>query len=93
MEDSFINQPMLTCIGNKRKLVGNIQQVVSDLNKSNSKLKIFDGFTGSNVVARSLIHHCKDIYVNDMEPYSYIMAKCIFEKPTKEQISKIKTPY
>lgn len=91
MEDSFINQPMLTCIGNKRKLVGNIQQVVSDLNKSNSKIKIFDGFAGSNVVARSLIHHCKDIYVNDMEPYSYIMAKCIFEKPTKEQISKIKT--
>ena len=98
MDTSFVNQCMLTCIGNKRKLVKEINKIVArdivpKMNKP--KLDIFDGFAGSSVVSRSLIHYADNLYVNDMEPYSYIMAKTFFEKPNESQkqlvIKHIKT--
>ena len=56
VNEAFTDQTMLTCIGNKRKLVDDIIDFVeknwNNLNKE--KLNVFDGFTGSTVVARAL---------------------------------------
>jgi len=89
---AFTNQTMLTCIGNKRKLVDDIIDFVEKIRKSlnKDKLNIFDGFTGSTVVARALSSIVSKLYVNDIELYSYLMSKCYLEKPSDENQELIK---
>jgi adenine-specific DNA-methyltransferase len=91
---SYVTQPMLTCIGNKRKLVSNIytvaQEVAATLGKD--RLVIVDGFAGSTVVSRQLRSLASTLYVNDAEMYSYLMAKCYLEPPaTPEDADRVRT--
>ena len=85
--NSFVYQTMLTCIGNKRKLVLNIRDIFDDIRKllSKDKLNILDGFAGSSVVSRELSYIANNLYINDMELYSYLMAYCYLVTPTKYQ--------
>ena len=89
--DDFVYQTMLTCIGNKRKLVKNIRNIVEEvkllLNKT--KLNIVDGFAGSSVVSRELSYIADNIYTNDLEYYSYLMGYCYLVKPNVEQKERI----
>jgi adenine-specific DNA-methyltransferase len=87
--DQFVHQTMLTCIGNKRKLIKEIKKIILELEEK-PKLKIVDGFSGSSVVSRELSNICDTLYVNDMEKYAYLMAKCFLVKPTPEQQRRIK---
>ena len=85
--DSYVYQTMLTCIGNKRKLVKNIRSVMEELmvllNKD--KLNIVDGFAGSSVVSRELTYIADTLYTNDMELYAYLMAYCYLVQPTEKE--------
>ena len=93
MDEDYTFQTMITCIGNKRKLVYNIYDIVDELRITLNKeeLCIFDGFSGSGVVAKSLHTLCDTIITNDMEQYSYLICKCFLETPSKSQINVIKT--
>jgi adenine-specific DNA-methyltransferase len=88
---NFVNQTMLTCIGNKRKLVSNISNIVIELTNtlSKNKLNILDGFSGSSVVSRELSYFADNLYTNDLELYSYLMAKCYLETPSTHKQTKI----
>lgn len=92
-DDPFVFQTMLTCIGNKRKLVKHIVKIADELQKKigKPKLHIMDGFTGSGVVARSLLHLCDVISTNDLELYSQIISQCFLIKPTEANIICIAT--
>jgi hypothetical protein len=83
---NFVFQTMLTCIGNKRKLVSNIGSIVDEvrtiLNKD--KLNIVDGFAGSSVVSRELSYVSDNLYSNDMEYYSYLMSQCYLVNPSDD---------
>lgn len=91
MNDKFVYQTMLTCIGNKRKLALNIYNIVDEIRLSlnKDKINIVDGFAGSNVISRVLSNLSDNLYVNDLELYSYLMAKCFLERPSEEQIVRI----
>ena len=83
----FINQPLLTYIGNKRKLLEPIATVVTEVAQKlrKERLIIVDACAGSGVVARRLLPLAEKLYLNDLEYYSYLMARCFFEPPTTEQ--------
>jgi len=90
--NKFVYQTMLTCIGNKRKLVSNIRSIIDDIRilLSKDKLNIVDGFAGSSVVSRELTYVSENLYTNDMELYSYLMAYCYLVNPSdiqKERVS------
>lgn len=91
-KDPFVYQTMLTCIGNKRKLVNNIHVIIEEIASILGKphLNIVDGFAGSSVVSRDLIYFANNLYSNDLELYSYLMAKCFLIRPTLSQQSRIK---
>ena len=91
-KDPFVNQTMLTCIGNKRKLVKNIHNIIEEIASilGKSHLNIVDGFAGSAVVSRDLIYFADHLYSNDLELYSYMMSKCYLVTPTLSQQSRIK---
>ena len=85
-KDPFVYQTMLTCIGNKRKLVNNINDIMIEVSNklSKPKINIVDGFAGSSVVSRQLSYISNVIYTNDLEYYSYLMSKCYLLTPTIE---------
>ncbi len=88
----YTYQKMLTCIGNKRSLIKNIEEIVENdimkaLNKD--KLNILDGFSGSSVVSRSLSKFSNRLYTNDLEKYSSTMTYCFLKKPSDEDKKKI----
>ena len=87
----FVSQTMLTCIGNKRKLIPSIRGIMEEVKGllSKEKLNIVDGFAGSSVVSRELTFIADNLYSNDLELYSYLMAKCYLVQPTQEQIIRV----
>jgi adenine-specific DNA-methyltransferase len=89
---SYINQTMLTCIGNKRRLVHHISRIMEDVKRilGKRKLTTVDGFSGSAVVGRALSYSSEMIYSNDMEYYAYLISKCSLETPTSEQQERVR---
>jgi adenine-specific DNA-methyltransferase len=83
-ESEFVLQPMITYIGNKRKLVPWIMEIVEKI-ASNKKLNVLDGFAGSGVVSRALMPFCSQLHSNDLEYYSYILLRCFLETPSLAQ--------
>ena len=91
MKEEYILQNMMTCIGNKRKLLNYIENIIEEikilLNKD--KLVIMDAFIGSSVVSRMLSYHSSKLITNDLEKYSYIMGLCYLKTPNKKDGDKI----
>jgi adenine-specific DNA-methyltransferase len=89
--DEYVYQTMLTCIGNKRKLVKHIYEAAKDVckNLKKDKLKIMDGFAGSCVVSRQLSYLASEIWTNDLEKYSYLMARCNLITPSSADQERI----
>ena len=85
IEIDFVLQPMITYIGNKRKLVPWIMEVVEEIHTQFGELTILDGFAGSGVVSRALMSFSSTLHTNDMELYSYILLRCFLETPTQAQ--------
>jgi adenine-specific DNA-methyltransferase len=90
IESDFVYQPMITYIGNKRKLVSWIMEVIEEIRAEFDRpLHILDGFAGSGVVSRALMPFCSQLHTNDMEYYSFILLRCFLETPTLEQRERI----
>ena len=90
LESDFVLQPMITYIGNKRKLVPWIMDIIKGCGTTH---RILDGFAGSGVVSRALMSVCSELHSNDMEYYSYILLRCSLETPTLEQKERIDTHF
>ncbi len=75
---AFLSEQIITYIGNKRLLLGQIekevQKIADELGKS--KLVSLDLFSGSGIVARMLKGHSSQLIVNDLENYSKIINSC-----------------
>jgi adenine-specific DNA-methyltransferase len=76
--DDFINQPMITYIGNKRKLVKVIEEVITKLKPRTCA----DAFSGSGVVSRMLLTKCEKLHVNDLEKYCEVLSDCFLKTPS-----------
>ena len=91
-DETFIYQKMISYLGNKRKLIPEIEEIIQEVcQKLNKKqLILFDGFAGSSVVSRLFTKYASNLYSNDMEPYSYIMNQCFLQKPKDDQKRLVK---
>ena len=89
--DNYVHQPMITYIGNKRKIIPHICNIIKNISKDlqKDKLNIVDGFCGSTVVARSFVTYADNLYVNDLELYSYLMAQCFLIEPSCDDKRRI----
>jgi len=78
-------------MGNKRKLISHIENVIDDIQKELGKttLTIGDGFSGSGIVSRMLKTKSKELYVNDIAGYSKTLNECYLSSPTDQTIEKI----
>lgn len=76
--NDYLTTQLITYIGNKRILIGQIQKEVESICQKLGKRKLVcaDLFSGSGVVARMLKQYSSTIIVNDLENYSKILASC-----------------
>ncbi|MDI6756548.1 MAG: DNA adenine methylase [Endomicrobiia bacterium] len=76
--NDYLSEQLITYIGGKRSLLEFIGDGLAPVKKklNKSKLKIFDVFSGSGIVARYMKRHAELLIVNDMEKYSEVVNKC-----------------
>ena len=75
--DDYLKNQIITYLGNKRKLIYNIEDIVKNIyNQKKRKLIIGDGFSGSGIVSRMLKRYSKELHVNDISDYSKILNQC-----------------
>ncbi|MGI6257082.1 MAG: DNA adenine methylase [Anaerovoracaceae bacterium] len=74
----FLKDQIITYIGNKRLLLGEIQALLHYIKEKEGKEEFFCGdlFAGSGIVARLLKGHASWLVVNDLEHYSRVINSC-----------------
>ncbi len=91
----YLKNQILTYIGNKRALLGLIEQGVSyakdALNKD--KFSVGDLFAGSGIVSRYLKQHANYIVANDLELYSKIVNDCYLYNADEEFKEHLKASF
>ena len=77
-DPNYLSNQLITYIGNKRALLGQIGQAVMHVKKRTGKehLRVFDAFSGSGAVSRFLKAHASFIVSNDFEDYAAVIARC-----------------
>ncbi len=74
----FLATQLITYIGNKRKIIGEIEKEIELISEKSGKEKLVctDLFSGSGIVARMLKRHSSKLIVNDLENYSSVINSC-----------------
>lgn len=77
-DPDYLTSQIITYIGNKRQLVGDIGSEVMKIRKKlgGRRLRTADLFSGSGIVARMLKRHSGTLIVNDLEEYSSVLNSC-----------------
>jgi len=77
-KNEYLTQQLITYIGNKRALLGFIGEGIKKVQKKihKKKLRMFDVFSGSGIVARYFKQFSELLIVNDLEKYSTIINEC-----------------
>ena len=75
---AFLTTQLITYLGNKRSLIGYIENEVKQITEllHKDKLVCADLFSGSGVVARLLKGYSSKLFVNDLENYSAVINSC-----------------
>lgn len=74
----FLSTQIITYLGNKRSLIGNIEKEVEEIASKlgKSRMVCADLFSGSGIVSRMLKKHSSKLLVNDLENYSALINSC-----------------
>jgi len=94
-KNEYLTQQLITYIGNKRSLLGfidnGIRKVQNKLHKN--KLKMFDVFSGSGIVARYFKQFSDLLITNDLENYSYVINQCYLSNEDELNILSLREYY
>jgi adenine-specific DNA-methyltransferase len=90
--DKYYTQQIITYMGNKRKVIPHIEQIINIIkaNLGKDKLTIGDGFSGSGVVSRLFKNRATELYVNDIAGYSKTINECYLATPNNTTLVAIK---
>ena len=91
----YLQNQLITYIGNKRALLDFIGTGVNEVQKrlSKSKLTCLDVFAGSGIVSRYLKQFASAITVNDLENYSCIINRCYLTNKTQINIADLQSQH
>ncbi len=77
-DPEYLTRQLITYLGNKRSLLGPIGQAVEQVKRrlGKSRLRVFDAFSGSGVVARFFKAQASLVVSNDIEDYAAVIGRC-----------------
>jgi len=91
MNDDYLKKQIITYMGNKRKFVTMIGEIVDNVKKElNKDLVLADGFSGSGIIARLFKTKASSLHVNDIAGYSETLNRCYLSTPSNKKLDKIK---
>ena len=82
----YVHQPMITYLGNKRKLIKDIEDVIKKVQPKS----VVDAFSGSGVVSRMLLTYSDTLHVNDLETYCEVLSNCFLKTPLPKDQREIR---
>lgn len=90
-DPEYLSRQLITYIGNKRALLGQIGSAVERVKRrlGKSRLRIFDPFSGSGVVSRFLKAHASYLVSNDIEDYAAVTARCYLRNRSTVDLAAI----
>lgn len=90
-ENTFLKTQIITYMGNKRKLLPDIERIICDIKDElgYDDLKCADAFSGSGIVSRLLKLHSKTLYVNDIAGYSKTLNTCFLSTLNSRQVEEL----
>jgi adenine-specific DNA-methyltransferase len=90
-DPNYLSEQLITYIGNKRALLGQIGKAVMHVKQRTGKeyLRVFDAFSGSGVVSRFLKAHASFIVSNDFEDYAAVIARCYLRNRSSVDFSAL----
>ncbi|MDR2897818.1 MAG: DNA adenine methylase [Spirochaetaceae bacterium] len=93
MNSAYLSSQLITCIGNKRKLLPLIGEAVELVRTrlGKEKLAICDLFSGSGIVARALKQYASLLIANDLEEYSQVINTCYLSNRSEIDTEQLKT--
>ena len=91
----YLTQQLITYLGNKRSLLGFIGRGINKVQKRlhKEKIKMFDVFSGSGVVARFFKQFSELLIVNDLENFSKVINECYLSNESDLDIAELKKYY
>ena len=73
---AYLDEQLITYLGNKRSLLPMIEQGLSEIEKNEKINSIIDLFSGSGVVSRLFKSKGYEVISNDLESYAKIISEC-----------------
>ena len=87
----YLSRQLITYIGNKRGLLGQIGAAVEYAKRrlGKPKLRTLDAFSGSGVVSRCLKAHSSLLVSNDFEDYAAVIGRCFLSNRSEVDIAAL----
>lgn len=85
---SYLNEQLITYLGNKRSLLSMIEQGLYEIEKEQPINSIIDLFSGSGVVSRLFKSRGYEVIANDQEDYAKVISECYLSNPEEFDINK-----
>lgn len=85
---AYLDEQLLTYLGNKRSLLPMIEQGLSEIEKDIQIHSIIDMFSGSGVVSRLFKSKGYEVIANDQEGYAKIVSECYLSNPEEFDLNK-----
>jgi adenine-specific DNA-methyltransferase len=91
----YLTKQLITYIGNKRALLDFIGNGIKIVQKrlQKDKLKMFDVFSGSGIVARYFKQYSELLIVNDLEKYSAVINECYLSNESELNLFALQKYY
>lgn len=88
---AFLSEQLITCIGNKRALLGPIEAALERVSRrlGGRKLRMLDAFAGSGVVSRLFKSWASYLASNDIEDYAAAIARCFLQNASAVDANRI----
>lgn len=90
-DPAYLSRQLITCIGNKRALLGPIGAAVEHVRQrlGGRRLRVFDAFSGSGVVSRYLKAHADYLVSNDLEGYAAVTGRCYLRNRSGRELRTV----
>ena len=94
-KEEYLTRQIITYIGNKRALLDFIAVGIREVQKKlgKEKLRIFDIFSGSGIVARFFKQYSDLLIVNDLEKYSKTINECYLSNESELDLLLLRKYY
>jgi adenine-specific DNA-methyltransferase len=90
-DPDYLSKQLMTCIGNKRALLGQIGEQITNIKGriGKEKLRVWDAFAGSGVVSRYFKAHAELLVSSDIEDFAIVAGECHLRNRSNVNMSSL----